>query len=362
MAYDDIESYWEGLRPRREPDPPMTEERRRAIIAGRQLGKSMSFLARDLVRDLPMSRPSGPMVRFEGQIYQNLSDDEVDGLVARGGTVVPVRGLTEEELDSAELVGEPIRRTLTYEEQEQLERHSILNASEGLSQEDLDASALRIRRIREVESRRARGLPPIPLAVAGYSIQPHETLEEFAIRAQIAYPVDTQPADEARIRAWEDRNVLHIPRLPPAQRTIGNMTPSQVDSVNQLFQEWIGLTEEQQNWFQDQVALARGNQPINRTALEIGTTIHMRIEAAVREATQGFVADRSQMYTIIERAVREEGDRLLSNQGVRGYLEHLANQIDLQEVIQQAFPEDEPLAPLDFGDLMRGPVRNPNRS
>lgn len=320
MADDDIESYWEGLRPRREPDPPMTEERRRAIIAGRQLGKSMCF---------PMNGPVGPLVRFEGQIYQGLSDDEVDGLISRGGTLVSVRGPTEEELDSAELIGEPIRRTLTYEEQEQLDRHSILSVSEELSQEDLDESALRIRR--EVESRRARGLPPIPVAVAGYSIQPHETLEEFAIRAHIAYQVDTQPADEARIRAWEDRNLLNFPRQNPAQSTIGNMTSSQLESVDQLFQEWTGMTEEQQNWFQDQVALARGNQPINRTALGIGTTIHMRIEAAVREATQGFVADRSQMYAIIERAVREESDRLLSNQGVRGYLEQASSRLNFEE-------------------------------
>jgi hypothetical protein len=109
------------------------------------------------------------------------------------------------------------------------------------------------------------------------------------------------------------------------------MTSSQFESVDQLFQEWTGMTEEQQNWFQDQVALARGNQPVDRTALEIRTTIHMRIEAAVREATQGFVADRSQMYAIIERAVREEGDRLLSNQGVRGYLEPASSRLNFEE-------------------------------
>jgi hypothetical protein len=100
------------------------------------------------------------------------------------------------------------------------------------------------------------------------------------------------------------------------------------------------MTEEQQNWFQDQVTLARGDQPINRTALGIGTEIHRRIEAAAREATQGFVgqpANRDQVQEVLER---------------------MANQIDLGELLRQTFPENEPI---DFGDLMRGPVRNPDR-
>lgn len=61
---DDIESFWEGLRPRREPDPPMTEERRQAIRAGRQLGKSISFTALDMVGPV-LKKPARIKTRFE---------------------------------------------------------------------------------------------------------------------------------------------------------------------------------------------------------------------------------------------------------------------------------------------------------
>jgi hypothetical protein len=356
---DDIESYWEGLRPRREPDPPMTEEKRRAIMAGRRLGKSADFSALDMVRAI--FRPVDQMVRFEGQIYQGLSDDEMDGLIARGGTLVPVRGLTQEEVNSSELVMAPEEQdshpysdaerlfqayvrysrddhpNLTFAEQEQIDRHSVHRLPEEMSQEDLIANANRIRQ--EVASRRARGLAEIPLSVDGYSIQPHETLEEFANRAHLPYEVEMDP-DELRTRAWEDSHVLADRGNPPDRHTIGNLTWQQTNYVEQLFQSWRTMTEEQQNWFQDQVTLARGDQPINRTALGIGTEIHRRIEAAAREATQGFVGQPA------------------NRDPVQEVLERMVNQIDLEGLLHQIFPENEPI---DFGDLMRGPVRNPDR-
>ena len=335
---DDIDSYWEGLRPRREPDPPVTEEGRRAFMAGHQLGKLLQggelIPARGLTQEeINSAEVVDPVV----QARQQYSDEEFDGLFR--DYVNPGRG-------------QPIP---TFEEQQQVERHSILSP-----QEDPNETYLRIRRIREIEHRRARGLASIPLAVEGYSIQPHETLEQFANRAHIAYEVDPDEEldpDELRTRAWEDTHVLNSP--------FGTMTSEQIQFVQWLFQHWERMTEEQQNWFLDQVAVARvrREQPIDRTALSLGTEIHRRIEAVVRETTQSYVerpGSRTQLRYDIERAVREEVNQVIGDQGIIGVYEELlemASHIDLQEELQRAFPEDEPIAPIDFGDIMRGTVR-----
>jgi hypothetical protein len=353
----------------------MTEEGRRAFMAGRQLGKSVGFSAQDMVRAMPMSRPLGPTVLLDGEIHQVRNHEELNGLLREGGELIPARGLTQEEINSAEVVdpvlqarqqysdeefdglfrdyvnpgrGQP---TPTFEEQQQVERHSILSPPEELPQEDPNETYLRIRRIREIEHRRARGLASIPLAVEGYSIQPHETLEQFANRAHIAYEVDP---DELRTRAWEDTHVLNSP--------FGTMTPEQIRFVQWLFQHWSEMTEQQQNWFLDQVAIARvrREQPIDQTASGIGTEIHRRIEAAVREAIQGYVGqpgNRTQMRRAVEQAVIESTE-LFNNRGlVREAFERMVDQIDLVGAMQQAFPEDEPIAPIDFGDILRGTVR-----
>ena len=357
---DDIDSYWEGLRPHREPDPPMTEERRQAIMAGRRLGKSVNFSPLDMVQAQPMSRPVGPLVRFQGQIHQGLNPDEVDSMLERGGDLV-----------SHESIGPVVQARAQYSEEEfdallrdyvDPGRGQPIPTSEEQA-EDLDENALRIRRIREIESRRARGLNPIPLWVEGYTIQPHETLEEFANRAHLAYEIDPdEDADERRTRAWEDTHVLNSPEPPPM--AFGNMNAEQAQFVQWLFDEWGGMTEEQQNWFQDQVTLARGNQPIDRSALGIGTEIHRRIEATVREALQGYVGqpgNRTQMRNALDRVVMDSIE-LFNNRGlVAETFARMADQMDLGESMQRAFPEVEPIAPLDFGDVIRGPVRNPRR-
>jgi len=222
--------------------------------------------------------------------------------------------------------------TLTIEEQQQLERHSILSSPEALSQEVLGESALRIQR--EVEHRRERGLSPIPLAVDGYSIQPHETLEQFANRAHLVYEVDPdEDPDELRTRAWEDTHVLNSP--------FGTMTSEQIQFVQWLFQHWEGMTEPQQNWFQDQVTLARGNQSIDLTALGIGTEVHRRIENSVSRAIQGYVgqpSDRTQLRHTVERAVMEDPELFNNRRIVREAFERMADQIDLGEAIMAGLP------------------------
>ena len=350
---DDIDSYWEGLRPRREPSPDISEKKRKALIAGRQLGKSIGFSALDMVQALPMSRPVGPLVRFEGQIHQGLTQEGVDALIERGGTLVPARGLTQDEINSTEEFnpiaavssqyspeefdglfrdyvdpgrGQPIP---TFEELSLAERHSILSRPlREMSQDELAENALRIHR--EVELRRARGLAPIPLAVEGFAIQPHETLEEFANRAYIAYEVDPdEDADEARTRAWEDAGVL------------------------------------------------RG--PDSQTAIEVGRAIHQRIEASTRRALRNFVgqvSDRNQIDTIISRIVLQEIDRLVRGQGGQGFdprvirsFEEMADQIDIVENLRSLVSrEQDPIIPLeeaiprlpeanDLGSLIRSNVR-----